>query len=248
VRTSEIAQWNGLTCGPDVWNSDEIVIVEGRADVINLLKNGIRNAIAIEGSKIPEQIVGLTRDKTVTVFLDGDRGGDLILKKLQAIGADIDFIARAETGKEVEELTQKQIYKALRERVAKSQAFQQMANGSAHEHNYMPEERDDREQPATQRKAEYAKLLDQLIGTRAALLIDRYGQVMSKVPLGELGIVLSDYPETHTLIIDGKINQDLVDLALQRRIKCVVGSGYRDTIHAPSDMSVLTSDDLKPSA
>ncbi|MEM7813585.1 MAG: DNA primase DnaG [Candidatus Aenigmatarchaeota archaeon] len=244
VRTGEITQWNGLSCGPDVLKSDEIVIVEGRADVLNLLKSGIRNAIAIEGSKIPEQIVGLTKDKTVTVFLDGDRGGDLILKKLQAVGADIDFVARAETGKEVEELTQKQIFKALRERTPKDQAFQQLSN-SHREHNQYAFEEKPEPTAIAARKTEYLKFLDQLVGTRAALLIDQDGRIMSKVPLGELGIVISDYPETHTLVIDGKINQDLIDLAMQRRIKCVVGSGYRETIHAPSDIAVLTAEDLR---
>lgn len=244
VRTSEVAQWNGLSCGPDIWNSEEIIIVEGRADVITLLKNGIRNSIAIEGSKIPEQIVGLTKDKTVTVFLDGDRGGDLILKKLQAVGADIDFVTRAETGKEVEELTQKQIFKSLRERVPKDQAFQQLANGHASAPPAPEERHEHTQQPDLPRK-EYTKFLDQLIGTRAALLVDREGQIMSKVPLGELGFVLGDYPDTHTLVIDGKVNQDLVDLALQRRIRCVVGTGYRETVHVPSEMTVLTAEDLK---
>lgn len=246
VRTSEVAQWNGLSCGPDIWNSEEITIVEGRADVINLLKNGIRNSIAIEGSKVPEQIVELTKNKTVTVFLDGDRGGDLILKKLKAVGAEFDFIARAEQGKEVEELSQKQLFKALRERIAADAA--QQTNGYTNGHERLAfAEKFEPAQPAQEiaNKPEYLRFLDQLIGTRAALLMDHDGQILSKVPLGELGLILGDYPETHTLIVDGKINQDLVDLALQRHIKCVVGAGYRETIHAPSGMAILTQDDLK---
>jgi len=255
VRTAEVTNWYGLTCGPDVVTSEEITIVEGRADVINLLKNGIRNAIAIEGSKIPEQIVGLTRDKTVTVFLDGDRGGDLILKKLRVIGAEIDFVARAEVGKEVEELTQKQIYKSLRERVPADQA-QQISNGHGQsqsqnrEERYAKEERplDEKFIPAQSElphKADYLKFLEQLLGTRAALLIDTNGHVMTKVPLGELGIVLTDFPETHTLIVDGKINQETIDIAYQRKIRCLVGAGARDDTHTPSGLTVLTHDELR---
>ena len=246
VRTSEVTQWNGLSCGPDLLASDEAIIVEGRADVINLLKAGIRNALAMEGSKIPEQVVELTKNKTVTVFLDGDRGGDLILKKLQAVGAEFDYVSRAETGKEVEELTQKQIFKALRERVAKDQALQQITNGA----HYTPAatERYEIAQPEPQLKSECAKLLNELIGTRAALLIDRDGQVMSKVPLGELSLMIGDYPETHTLVLDSKINQDIVDLALQRHIHCIVGTGYRDAVHVPSSIAVLTPDELKAAA
>src|SRR3989338_2578638 len=116
VRTAEITTYKGLSCGPDIMTSDEIIIVEGRADVINLLKNGIRNVVASEGSKIPQEVSDLTKQKTTTAFLDGDRGGDLDLKKLLAV-AEIDFITRAQFGKEVEELSRKEIFKALRDRV-----------------------------------------------------------------------------------------------------------------------------------
>src|SRR3989344_5511996 len=116
VRTQEIASYFGLSCGPDIITADEIIVVEGRADVINLLKNGIKNVIAIEGSKIPKEVIDLTKQKNTIAFLDGDRGGDLDLKKLLIL-ADIDFVARAAEGKEVEELTKKEIFKYLREKV-----------------------------------------------------------------------------------------------------------------------------------
>src|SRR3989338_8733892 len=116
VRTSDVCSFKGLSCGPEVETNEEIIVVEGRADVINLLRNGIKNCIAIEGSKIPKSVIELTREKTVTAFLDGDRGGDLDLKKLMSV-ADVDFVARADEGMEVEELAKKQIYKALRDKV-----------------------------------------------------------------------------------------------------------------------------------
>ena len=53
-------------------------MVEGRNDVLNLLKFGIKNTIAVEGTNISKTISDLTRKKTSTAFLDGDRGGDLI--------------------------------------------------------------------------------------------------------------------------------------------------------------------------
>jgi DNA primase len=52
----------------------------------------------------------------VTIFIDGDRGGDLIIKEMLQI-SDVDYIARAPEGKEVEELTKKEIYKALRDKI-----------------------------------------------------------------------------------------------------------------------------------
>lgn len=115
VRLKEITSYGKekLPAGPNVANSDAIIIVEGRADVINLLKSGIKNAVAVEGTSVPPVIASLSREKTVTAFLDGDRGGDLILRELLQIG-EIDYVARAPADKEVEELTKKEIFKALR--------------------------------------------------------------------------------------------------------------------------------------
>lgn len=102
-----------LPAGPAVKDSDSIIVVEGRSDILNLLKYGIKNTIAVQGTSIPKTVQKLSRERTVTVFLDGDRGGDLILKEMLQV-AEIDFVARAPPGTEVEELTYKQIVKALR--------------------------------------------------------------------------------------------------------------------------------------
>jgi DNA primase len=116
VRSDEITNFKGLPCGPSLLESESIIIVEGRADVVNLLRFGIKNTIAIEGTSVPAEVAELTKQKSATVFVDGDRGGDLIIKEL-TIKADIDFITKAPVGKEVEELTQKEVFKALREKI-----------------------------------------------------------------------------------------------------------------------------------
>jgi len=105
-----------LTAGPEIDSAKEIIIVEGRADVINLLKAGIQNVIALEGVKVPETIIKLTKEKEATAFLDGDRGGDLILKELLQV-ARIKYVARAPKGREVEDLNAKEIEEALSKRV-----------------------------------------------------------------------------------------------------------------------------------
>ena len=105
-----------LPAGSGVYTSDEIIIVEGRADVLNLLRYGYDNAIAIEGTKVPQSVIELSKKKIATAFVDGDRSGLLILKELLQV-ADIDYIARAPKGKEVEELSGKEIRKALSRRI-----------------------------------------------------------------------------------------------------------------------------------
>ncbi len=115
VEKSEIISYGEekLPAGPAINDSDSIIVVEGRNDVLNLLKYGIKNTIAVQGTNIPDTVKKLSKERTVTVFLDGDRGGDLILKEMLQV-AEVDFVARAPPGTEVEELTYKQIVKALR--------------------------------------------------------------------------------------------------------------------------------------
>jgi DNA primase len=122
VRVMEIQQYgkDRLPAGPGIDESDEIVVVEGRADVLNLLKHGFKNVVGMSGTSVPETIVELSKKHVITAFVDGDRGGDLIIKELLAV-ADIDYVTKAPDGKEVEELAKKEIHKALRARVATEQ-------------------------------------------------------------------------------------------------------------------------------
>ncbi|MEM2714049.1 MAG: DNA primase DnaG [Candidatus Pacearchaeota archaeon] len=99
----------------------EIIIVEGRADVINLIKHNIDNVIAMNGIKVPSTIKKISKEKETTLFIDGDRGGLLLAKSALKSGAKIDYIAIAPDGKEVEELVGKEILSALRKRVPASE-------------------------------------------------------------------------------------------------------------------------------
>jgi DNA primase len=116
VRKGKIVKLNGLEAGPEVETSKNIIIVEGRADVLKLLSYGINTVVAMNGSNISKELITLCKDKEITVLIDGDRGGDLNIKKLASL-TKIDFVARAPDGKEVEELTQKEILQALKRRV-----------------------------------------------------------------------------------------------------------------------------------
>lgn len=123
VRMMEVVEYGEekLAAGPAIDESEEIIVVEGRADVLNLLKHGFKNAICLNGTSIPQTIKELTKKKTVTLFVDGDRGGDLIVRELLSI-AEVDFVCKAPDGKEVEEITKKEIHKSLRGRVTAEQA------------------------------------------------------------------------------------------------------------------------------
>ncbi len=251
VRTFEVSNYQGLSCGPGVLDSDEIVVVEGRADVICLLKNGIRNCIAIEGSKIPDSIVALTKQKITTALLDGDRGGDLILRKLFEVNANIDFVARAEDGKEVEDLTKKEIFKALRERVSADQIPKHgVANDykDIREKSFKPEKEEESQklhQIDENTKNTLLSLLEDLTGTRAAYVLDKDNNILSKVPLAEMTTILDEFRNAQALVLDSKINQALVDLALQRKISTLVGTGYSEQVKSPASMHIVTMEDMR---
>ncbi|MFH1447252.1 MAG: DNA primase DnaG [Candidatus Micrarchaeota archaeon] len=118
VKVAEIGSYglDKLPSGPNIRSSDSIIIVEGRADVLNLLKNDINNVIAVGGANVPKSIISLCREKEATLFLDGDRGGDIILREISQ-AAEVDFVTRAPIGREVEELSRKEIIKALRSKI-----------------------------------------------------------------------------------------------------------------------------------
>lgn len=118
IQVEEITSYGKDRCpaGPNVKDSESIIIVEGRSDVLNLLRAGIKNAIAVEGTNIPRTVQDLSRERVATAFVDGDRGGELILRELFQV-AEIDFVARAPRAHEVEELTSKQLVKCLRNKV-----------------------------------------------------------------------------------------------------------------------------------
>ena len=116
ARVEGIVDYEGLPAGPRVGDSDAVIVVEGRADVLTLLECGIKNAVAVEGTNVPDAVVDLTADRTVTAFLDGDRGGELILRELAQVG-DVDYVAFAPPGESVEDLDRNAVFEALRGKV-----------------------------------------------------------------------------------------------------------------------------------
>ena len=145
IQVEEITTYGKDHCpaGPAVKDSEAIIIVEGRSDVLNLLRAGVKNAIAVEGTNIPETVQELSRERVATAFVDGDRGGELILRELFQV-ADVDFVARAPRAHEVEELSPKQLTKCLRNKVPYDQ-YMEMNKLNAPDDDDEPRQRHVRE-------------------------------------------------------------------------------------------------------
>jgi len=232
IRSADVAEFGPqhLPAGPDVGNSASIILVEGRADVVNLLRCGIRNVIGIEGTKIPQTIIDLCKTKETTAFLDGDRGGDLILKELMQV-APVDYVARAPLGKEVEDLTPKEVMRCLRERAP-------IEAGKA-----VPP----RPEPVQAPRPSPIQFPDSVVararelrGTLEGILFDSNFAEIARLPVSELAGKLADYPGVHTIVFDGIVTQRLLDLAEERAVKVVVGDRIADLTRRPPSIRIIT--------
>ncbi|MEA3514186.1 MAG: DNA primase DnaG [Nanoarchaeota archaeon] len=270
VRVMEIREFgkDRLPAGPGIEESDEIIVVEGRADVINLLKHGFKNAIAMNGTSCPQTIINITKEKNTVVFVDGDRGGDLNVKELLQV-AEIDFVTRAPDGKEVEELTQKEIHKALRGRISAEQAkleyskytesLRQHHPRYAQRHHEKPTTRQGGHRSAPQKpssppqqriivsaeqKKMFRGMLEDLIGTKGAYFLDAKMRKLGKVPITELAATIKSLSTgVHALVLDGPIDKSLVQIAERAYVKFLVGMDTK-VKQNETRMRILTINDL----
>jgi DNA primase len=225
--------------------------VEGRADVLALLKHGIKNSIAVEGTNVPKTITELIRKKTTTVFVDGDRGGDLILKELSQLG-EIDFIARAPNGKEVEELTKKEIFKALRNKVPAEQVI-----GSTNQKSNTPPKKQSvqgseikkiPEEKSNGKSEVYKKLFKDLSGTFKAYLLDEDSNIIKEVAVRDLASALQNSKEKVSVVIfDGVITQRLVEISSQKEVGHLIGAKIGNIVKKPTKIKLLTASDIESS-
>ena len=232
IRPADVVEYGGLPAGPEVGSSGAIILVEGRADIINLSRCGIKNTIAIEGTKIPHTIIELCKTKETTAFLDGDRGGDLILKELMQI-APVDYVARAPLGKEVEDLTPKEIMRSLRE---KAPLDATRAPASHPEPVHIPAPRP----PAMQLAEGVVAKARELRGTLEGVLLDTNHTELARLPVSELASKLADYQNIESIVFDGVVTQRLLDLAEERGVKMIIGDRIAELARRPASIKIMT--------
>jgi len=228
LRTAKVEKYGKekLTAGPEIESAKEIIIVEGRADVLNLLRCGILNVIALEGAKIPETIIRLCKEKEATAFLDGDRGGDLILKELVQV-TNTRYIARAPPGMEVEELNCREIMNALDQRVPMEQTKRR---GKERRKVLVPKQ--------------IVKIAKELEGTLEGVLLNEKMETIERLPVSELAEKLQQTKDVDTVVFDGVITQRLVDVANQKKIKYLVAARISDVVKQPLNVHLITFADI----
>ncbi len=202
----------------------------------------------------------------ITLFVDGDRGGDLIIKEAMGV-AEIDFVIKAPDGKEVEEITKKEIHKALRSKVAAEQAKMEIKDvpkrsevirktlpprtAPAQQSAFGPRKvmtqrtmpasssamspRTASAAPSAPRPAErksalgseqqekFKQLLEDLIGTRGAYILDDKLNILGKVPTSELESTMKSLSTgIFAVVFDGSITREIVDVAERTKTQFVV--------------------------
>ena len=271
LQTEEIVRFKGkLPAGPNVDTSDAVIVVEGRGDVLNLLRHGIKNAVAVEGTNIPKEVVALSKERTVTAFVDGDRGGEMIIQELLQV-AEIDFISRAPDNTEVEHLTHKQIMKSLRDKSSAELFMEQnkwsrpgssgtKAKSSDKKTRRGTKSKSSKEEKATPKEKEVTKevpaeaavaspvfveQLDQLQGTKNARLL-MGDEVADEVSISGLQEVLETRKDNgvNTLVMDGIITQRLIELVPKAGIKIIVAEKKGPLPRDPVGITMFTREDL----
>lgn len=237
VRSSEVIEYNGIECGPDAINAEEIILVEGRADVINLLKAGIKNVAAIGGTSTSEKLAELTKNKRVIAFLDGDRGGDLVLKKLSRF-VKIDYVARAPQGREVEELTDKEIYQALKQKHPFSEVKKKR-----YRKDFLPETEEKEEPLDSQIKRKILDILDKMVGTRAAYVFNNKMKMVDKLPLTQFSKDTKSLQGAKIVLIDGTITKEIAEAADKLGIEYLIASSAEKKF-TTEKTKILTAEDL----
>ncbi|MBE6508120.1 MAG: DNA primase [Methanobrevibacter sp.] len=261
MRVHEISEYgeDRLPAGPSIHTSDAIIVVEGRSDVLNLLKYGIKNTVAVEGVSVPRSIGELSKKRTTTAFVDGDRGGELILKELLQIG-DVDYITRAPKGKEVEDLGKDEVLVALRDKVPTAQ-FLATSNILNDNHNKKENNRNNGRNNKKQRYNNNRRevvvepvieddevslmkdMLKEFEGTGSGAILDEALNVTKEVEVENIYEEIKDIEGTaDTVIFDGVISQRLVDVASKKGINKLVAFKTVNIVKKPQDVKIITID------
>jgi DNA primase len=268
IQVEEITSYGQDHCpaGPNIDDSDAIIIVEGRRDVLNLLKFGIKNVIAVGGTNVPRTVIDLTKEKITTVFVDGDRGGELILRELLQV-ADVDFIARAPQTREVEEIPQKLIMKSLKNKIPREQYIDMFnikiegrengEKGLKMKKEFFPKKKEPQQQPprreedeeepviTTEKQKAYETILNEISGSLKAVLLDENGKELRTIPVRELTDEIKKADNISAVVFDGIITQRLLDIANNKNVREIIGIKLGNVVKMPKAVKVLTKNDFQ---
>jgi DNA primase len=203
----------------------EIIVVEGRADVLNLIRNGVNNVIAMNGTKLPDEIKELSREKDIILFVDGDRGGKLIVQNV-ADNANVKYVVSAPDGKEVEELTGKEILMSLR----KKTPVKEFLSSFQERTNRFERTEEKKFELVNNEKDKLKEISKENEGSGKAILLDKSLKEIKKVSIKTLASTLKRLKEQPAIIIiDGIATNSIINSAEEGNCKAIVAKNFATT-------------------
>lgn len=257
--------------GPLINSSKDIIIVEGRADVLNLMRAGIENTIAVEGTSVPPTIVELAKTKNLSAFLDGDRGGDLILRELNSV-VKLTKVSRAPRGKEVEDLTPVEILENLDKKPEKDldkkpengfkgRGFPRRREYSnrSYSRDKEPYSRDKEPYSRDRQEKEYSKIeefpdelvtkakeiIPDLEGSLEAHIYDSNIKEILKIPVNELVKTLETTDNSEHIVFDGIITQRLIEVAESNKVKTLIANRIGNISSESNSLKMISFDKIR---
>lgn len=235
VKTANIQKYGEeeLPCGD--LSEQEVIVVEGRADVINLLKAGVNNVIAMNGTKLPDSIKKLGNEKQLTLFVDGDRGGKLIIQNVLD-NAEVKYITIAPDGKEVEELAGKEILMCLRKKIPVREYLRggyvfrerEETKNKNLEKSVMGEP--EKIELDEEKKSKLKELLKENQGKGKALLLDSELNEIKAISTKGFGATLQRINEKpKIIIIDGVVTKNILSDAEESGCQIIVANNFAAT-------------------
>ena len=227
TRTAGVEEYgeDKLPCG-DI-SGKEIIVVEGRADVLNLLRNGVNNVIAMNGTKLPESIKKLGNEKKITLFVDGDRGGKLIAQNV-IDNTRVEYIVFAPDGKEVEELTGKEIYTNLRKKISVDEFLRKERYNNFSRGREITEK--SRIELDDEKKSALKKISDENRNSEKAILLDSSFNEMKNISVKALNSTLKRMKDKPSMIvIDGAVSNSLIEIAEESQVQVIVAKNFSAT-------------------
>ena len=220
-----------LPCGD--LSGQEIIVVEGRADVINLLKTGVQNVIAMNGTKLPDSIKELGKRKQLTLFVDGDRGGKLIIQNVLD-NAEVKYIAIAPDGKEVEELAGKEVLMYLRRKISVEEYLRGGYVFRDREENKNLEEsvvgESEKIELNEEKKSKLKELLKENQGKGKTLLLDSELNEIKTISTKGLSLTFKKIKEKPEIIVmDGIVTSQVILAAEEAGCQIIVANNFAAT-------------------
>jgi DNA primase len=192
------------------------------------LRAGMKNVIAMNGTKLPDSIKELSKEKDITLFVDGDRGGKLIIQNV-VDNARVKYIVVAPDGKEVEELTGKEILMCLRKKIPLQEFLSR--SGYLKRSFEKPEKEEKKTEGLNDNSRKKLKeISEKNKGTGKAILLDNSLQEIKSVPARSLATTLKKMRKKPSfVIIDGIATVPTIKTAEESGVQALAAKNFTTT-------------------